>query len=848
MGVKYSSIQWLSHWDGLPLHCLQARNEPSLARQEVRLRLKELLEHPSPNGYVVRGSYGTGKRELVRAAFQQKSRGLETVWISGSLYGNDIPYGAIHFLLTDLDNDRLDSPLSVYSCLRQHFQTSNTPPVVILEQVELIDGLTIAVFCQLVSNNIIKLVVLDDAVDELSEDLSALVRSGSMEVLRLNALTLAEARTQISNMLGLDVSFLTAARLWVHTAGSPETLRAVVLDCEQAGMFEILGDVTALQNASIPYGLHMEQHIAEWLGRLSVSQRGILDRVALTGDLLENQEKPKHDSDSDFLAGRGLLFETGGAWKLANPALAQILVGEQYRLYPQLHTDDTSAVQKSPLEQHVHMDSWFDSGVACPVGTGDRWHSAKIHALRLSQAGSIDTAIETINKFRSKLPGTEESRMDEVQIDRADSLLVLMRLFLTDSRLDEVATLITSLDPEDPTGEWARLELCQKHQVLAMVAEYHSRTNDHVVAVELVEALLEDLSVSRADSTEYRLSECMHSTVQSLLNTCLGLGDWEHSRSLIKLILAGAIPNPALIAYTESVQAAMLATAGNVAEARKIVVPLQQQLRLSGTLMEQRLIDAIAQYAAVGNEQLHDPVTRGISRNRFGQKHDLEPLTDIQSLWVSIHAAVEFFSQQTWNSVETVESVASRAEAKGENLVASHLWALLIRSGNFHVASRLRALQEGRDHALANAFRLLSDGAQSLDSQTLATAAGDLAALGFVSFATDDGAAIFRYMNAAQRRQASRKANNFMNSQQTSRIRHDIYADLGRLTELTERERFVASAAASGLSNLEIAGQASVSVRTVEGHLYQVYSKLGIKKRAELSSLTEFQNDFDTAR
>ena len=54
---------------------------------------------------------------------------------------------------------------------------------------------------------------------------------------------------------------------------------------------------------------------------------------------------------------------------------------------------------------------------------------------------------------------------------------------------------------------------------------------------------------------------------------------------------------------------------------------------------------------------------------------------------------------------------------------------------------------------------------------------------------------------------------------------------------LTKRERFVAAAAARGLSNLEIADKASVSVRTVEGHLYQVYSKLTIQGRSELHSL-----------
>jgi DNA-binding CsgD family transcriptional regulator len=51
---------------------------------------------------------------------------------------------------------------------------------------------------------------------------------------------------------------------------------------------------------------------------------------------------------------------------------------------------------------------------------------------------------------------------------------------------------------------------------------------------------------------------------------------------------------------------------------------------------------------------------------------------------------------------------------------------------------------------------------------------------------------------------------------------------------LTDRERTIASLAAQGLSNKEIAERLAVGVRTVEFHLQSVYSKLGIKSRWQL--------------
>jgi DNA-binding CsgD family transcriptional regulator len=54
---------------------------------------------------------------------------------------------------------------------------------------------------------------------------------------------------------------------------------------------------------------------------------------------------------------------------------------------------------------------------------------------------------------------------------------------------------------------------------------------------------------------------------------------------------------------------------------------------------------------------------------------------------------------------------------------------------------------------------------------------------------------------------------------------------------LTAREREIVTLAAQGLSNREIAQRLVVSVRTVEGHLYRAYAKLGTTSRAQLAAL-----------
>jgi DNA-binding CsgD family transcriptional regulator len=66
--------------------------------------------------------------------------------------------------------------------------------------------------------------------------------------------------------------------------------------------------------------------------------------------------------------------------------------------------------------------------------------------------------------------------------------------------------------------------------------------------------------------------------------------------------------------------------------------------------------------------------------------------------------------------------------------------------------------------------------------------------------------------------------------------------------QLTNREREVATLAAQGMTSKEIAANLFVSVRTVDNHLQQVYVKLGIKRRSELSGrLTSFRNVPETS-
>jgi len=60
-------------------------------------------------------------------------------------------------------------------------------------------------------------------------------------------------------------------------------------------------------------------------------------------------------------------------------------------------------------------------------------------------------------------------------------------------------------------------------------------------------------------------------------------------------------------------------------------------------------------------------------------------------------------------------------------------------------------------------------------------------------------------------------------------------AAAGPLAELTAREREIALLVAAGRTNREVAEQLVLSSRTIEAHLRNVYGKLGVRSRVELT-------------
>ncbi|WP_280460992.1 LuxR C-terminal-related transcriptional regulator [Nocardia carnea] len=179
---------------------------------------------------------------------------------------------------------------------------------------------------------------------------------------------------------------------------------------------------------------------------------------------------------------------------------------------------------------------------------------------------------------------------------------------------------------------------------------------------------------------------------------------------------------------------------------------------------------------------------------------------------------------------------AARADQHAVEALALHTAA---RFGAGSVAPRLADLANRVDGPLVRAQARHAVALSRRDGAELDAAAADFESLGARLSAADAAAqAATAHDRAGDRRrllESAAHANRLAaacDGASTPALR-----DAAQPLPLTAREREIANLVAAGLSNRQIADRLTVSVRTVEGHLYRACTKLDVTDRESLAAL-----------
>ncbi|SDK41580.1 LuxR C-terminal-related transcriptional regulator [Arthrobacter sp. ok362] len=152
---------------------------------------------------------------------------------------------------------------------------------------------------------------------------------------------------------------------------------------------------------------------------------------------------------------------------------------------------------------------------------------------------------------------------------------------------------------------------------------------------------------------------------------------------------------------------------------------------------------------------------------------------------------------------------------------------------DFHFMEEIAGLRQG---PLAELSRTVAVGSRKKDATIMLEAAEQAAALELDAVQARCAALAFDFAKGAGLTASANAAYSMLESLSESVPALPVMPrNKGPL--LTERERQIATLAGNGVSNKDIALEVGISVRTVEGHLYQVFTKLGVSSRSDLLGL-----------
>lgn len=188
---------------------------------------------------------------------------------------------------------------------------------------------------------------------------------------------------------------------------------------------------------------------------------------------------------------------------------------------------------------------------------------------------------------------------------------------------------------------------------------------------------------------------------------------------------------------------------------------------------------------------------------------------------------------------ELLRDAAERSARSGAQALAAAALHDLARLGAPDEATPLVELVAGTDNPLIAARATAVAAMAGHDPDALAAVGERFEAMGALLLAAEStAAAAAEYRRAQDGRAADRAAERaHALSDRCDRALTPGLSLAGPVAELTSREREIASLAAQGNSNKDIADALTVSVRTVETHLQRAYTKLGVTSRTGLATV-----------
>lgn len=320
-----------------------------------------------------------------------------------------------------------------------------------------------------------------------------------------------------------------------------------------------------------------------------------------------------------------------------------------------------------------------------------------------------------------------------------------------------------------------------------------------------------------------------------LVSAYLAMGEWESAEREINHYAAG---NAAAAAtFNGSLQLLhgySLLRQGRMERAYQVLLPAVEALRRNDPLQLYRFGTALGFYAAarLGDTEQAKRLEQDHKDAGAGwPAHDL-----LAEAYVA--AAAEYLARDG-KGLAALQTLMTTTEASARTGNLLEVFAMCWDLGDPSVVPMVQAAARGVEGRWAEALLTLATAWEDADGDALMATAASLEEAGFVNMAREAYARASTVLEQAGERRRSRQAvaqREKCDHELGERFREGRFIAAAPAVRLTRREQDIVELAVQGLTDREIAQRLMVSVRTVEGHLYRTYVKLGVRSRDELES------------
>ncbi|WP_026551103.1 LuxR C-terminal-related transcriptional regulator [Arthrobacter sp. H20] len=841
--------------------------------------LQIILEYiRSGSGTWIVGDAGLGKSALAEAALKELKAEVRPFRVHGSAALAGIPYGALAPLLTQLSPLESDSPIAFMRTLIGSLRAGNdpassAPALLIVDDAHELDEASADLILQVVASREVRVLLLSRPGHAMDAKVFGPAVDRLLARYQLRPLTKNGVHELCQQVFGGRVLLSTSAAVERVSGGNPLLIFTLIAEARRGGTVVNSNGVWILREGCLLPGKHSIELTKRQLSRLSPGDREVLELVALAEPLMISAlfELGRHSS-IDALYEAHLIAIGEPPMPLVRPSyplLGEILrglvpAGRKLRLRQLLEAGASAGSLTG--EALVRHTSWLlDCGVSVP---NDRLlQSAAVannladSAFALRAASAVDqprmASAACVQKARAYVHRGEYRSAQECLKDLSAADLDLESM----NYAAHLAIRLQSPGAGDaqairPFSSDREVDLLQLHREVSEgkytgVTERLRRHLDGALSDDderstiLALTLLGEVYASTgqaargADVTGNALRRLKDNPQRFILDH-----EWVLIRHVVSLIRAGRWSQIAAVLnrYTESASDSFAYWGGAIDLAMGVVQMCEGKYReasetLSGAVEGLRIHDVEnLRPVALGLAAFTASVVgERVSWQRFSMEFDSigdKGNQQSQLMGRGFILAARVVQSADPDAVAQLHSLADHAEARGWVSAEMDLRVLALGVGQhsrFARVKELASLVDGAGAALVAGFCRAVD---QHDADQLVRIAHQAEDIGYVPLAL---LCLQEALNLAGSDQNRLREQNIRQLLEQLHQKGQSFHRGVSSPKLTRKERDIAVLVGRGKRNAEVALELGLSVRTVEGHVYRIFEKLGISRRESIN-------------